>query len=143
MQSASEITPTNFPDSSTTGPPEILCFINALITSWIDCSGEKTTNWLVIIFETVISGHIRLEHLNDWHPIYNKGQLVPFFVKRFLIPSLAAFALPAAVNAEIDKETAEFCLKATDFAGCVETMKRGLDSIRLKDVSSVFLADKT
>ena len=38
-------------------------------------------------------------------------------MKRLLIPLLAALALPNAVNAEIDKETAEFCLKATDFAG--------------------------
>ena len=55
-------------------------------------------------------------------------------MKRFLLPILVAFALPNAVNAEIDKETAEFCLKATDFAGCVETMKRGLDPIRKQNV---------
>ncbi len=45
-------------------------------------------------------------------------------MRRFLLPLLAALALPTAVNAEIDKETAEFCLKATDFAGCVETMSK-------------------
>ena len=55
-------------------------------------------------------------------------------MKRFLIPLLAALVLPNAVNAEIDSETAQFCLKASDFAGCVETMKRGLDSKRIKDV---------
>ena len=55
-------------------------------------------------------------------------------MKRFLLPIFVAFALPNAVNAEIDKETAEFCLKATDFAGCVETMKRGLDPMRKQDV---------
>ena len=43
-------------------------------------------------------------------------------MKRLLLPLLAAIALPTAVNAEIDKKTAEFCLKAADFAGCVKTM---------------------
>ena len=55
-------------------------------------------------------------------------------MKRLLLPLLAALALPITVKAEIDKETAEFCLKATDFAGCVETIQRGLDKKRLKDV---------
>ena len=55
-------------------------------------------------------------------------------MKRLILPLLAALALPFAVNAEIDKETAEFCLKASDFAGCVETMKRGLDTKRMNDV---------
>ena len=65
-------------------------------------------------------------------------------MKRLLLPLLAALALPTAcsnvevsdktVNAEIDKETADFCLKASDFAGCVETMKRGLDTKRMNDV---------
>ena len=46
-------------------------------------------------------------------------------MKRYLISLLAAIALPTAVNAEkIDKEIAEFCLKATDFAGCVKTMSK-------------------
>jgi len=43
-------------------------------------------------------------------------------VKRFLITILSAITLPTAVNAQIDKETAEFCLKAADFAGCVKAM---------------------
>ena len=65
-------------------------------------------------------------------------------MKRLLLPLLAALALPTAcsnvevsdktVNAQIDKETADFCLKASDFAGCVETMKRGLDTKRMNDV---------
>ncbi len=55
-------------------------------------------------------------------------------MKRLLLPLIAALAIPTAVDAEIDKETAEFCLKATDFAGCVETMKRGLDPIRKQNV---------
>ena len=41
---------------------------------------------------------------------------------KLLIPLFATIALPIAVNAQIDKETAEFCLKAADFAGCVEAM---------------------
>ena len=32
------------------------------------------------------------------------------------------------------REISEFCLKANDFAGCVEIMKRGLDSKRKTDV---------
>ena len=55
-------------------------------------------------------------------------------MKRLLLPLLAALTLPTTINAEIDKETAEFCLKASDFAGCVETMKRGLDTKRMNDV---------
>ena len=45
-------------------------------------------------------------------------------MKRLLLPLLTAFVLPNAVYAKINKETAEFCLKATDFAGCVETMSK-------------------
>jgi len=45
-------------------------------------------------------------------------------VKRFLIPLLAFISLPISVNAEIDEDTAKFCLKATDFAGCIETMTK-------------------
>lgn len=45
-------------------------------------------------------------------------------MKRLLLPLIAALALPTVVNAEIDKETAKFCLKATDFAGCVETFSK-------------------
>ena len=45
-------------------------------------------------------------------------------MKRLLIPLLALLALPVSVNAEIDEETAKFCLKATDFAGCIETMTK-------------------
>ena len=45
-----------------------------------------------------------------------------FLMHKLLIPLFATIALPIAVNAQIDKETAEFCLKAADFAGCVEAM---------------------
>ena len=52
-------------------------------------------------------------------------------MKLFLLPLLAALALPTSVNAEIDKKTAEFCLKAADFAGCVETMSGITNNKRL------------
>ncbi len=41
-------------------------------------------------------------------------------MKRFLIPLLAALALPTAVNANVDPEVAEVCMKAADYKGCVE-----------------------
>ena len=41
---------------------------------------------------------------------------------RLIIPLLAAIALPTAVNAGIEREIAEFCLKAEDFSGCVKEM---------------------
>tara|TARA_Y100001978_G_scaffold85174_1_gene76348 strand:+ start:21 stop:179 length:159 start_codon:yes stop_codon:yes gene_type:complete len=43
-------------------------------------------------------------------------------MKRLLLPLLAAIALPTAVNANIDQEVAEICMKAIDFKGCVEIM---------------------
>ena len=43
-------------------------------------------------------------------------------MKRFLFPILAALALPNAVNANVDPEIAEFCMKAADFQGCVKAM---------------------
>ena len=43
-------------------------------------------------------------------------------MKRFLLPILAALALPNAVNANVDPEIAEFCMKAADFQGCVKAM---------------------
>ncbi len=41
---------------------------------------------------------------------------------KLLIPLLAAFALPAVVNANIDPKVAEMCMKAADFEGCVNAM---------------------
>ena len=41
-------------------------------------------------------------------------------MKRFLLPLLAAIALPTAVNAEVDKKIHELCLPANDYAGCIE-----------------------
>ena len=70
-------------------------------------------------------------------------------MKQLLFPLLASLALPTAVNAEsywlvltlgdgghkgasalekIDQEIAEFCLKATDYAGCIKTMSKGTDN---------------
>ena len=49
-----------------------------------------------------------------------------------LLPLLAASAPSAAA---IDQKTAEFCMKATDFAGCVETMQRGLPPKQQQDAN--------
>ena len=56
-------------------------------------------------------------------------------MRKLLIPLLAALALPTAcsngdasdktVNANIDPKIAEMCMKAADFAGCVQTMSGG------------------
>ena len=43
-------------------------------------------------------------------------------MRKLLLPLLAAVVLPTAVNANVDPEVAEFCLKAADFAGCVKAM---------------------
>ena len=43
-------------------------------------------------------------------------------MKRFLIPFLAALALPTFVNANVDPKIAEICMKAVDFQGCVKAM---------------------
>tara|TARA_B100001250_G_C19324918_1_gene582071 strand:- start:39 stop:194 length:156 start_codon:yes stop_codon:yes gene_type:complete len=43
-------------------------------------------------------------------------------MKRYLLPLIAALALPTAVSANVDPKIAEFCLKTTDFAGCVKAM---------------------
>ena len=42
------------------------------------------------------------------------------FIKFFIIPFL--FTIFPSVIASIDREIAEFCLKAEDFSGCVEQM---------------------
>jgi len=41
-------------------------------------------------------------------------------VKKFLIPLLATFSLPTAVNANIDPRINEICMSAADYKGCVE-----------------------
>ena len=43
-------------------------------------------------------------------------------MRRFLLPLLAALALPTAVNANVDPKVAEMCMKAVDFQGCVAAM---------------------
>ena len=45
-------------------------------------------------------------------------------MKRFLIPLLAALALPTAVNAEIDPAVLKACLPAADFEGCVNAFTK-------------------
>ena len=47
-----------------------------------------------------------------------------------LLLSLLVAAAPSA--AAVDPKIAEFCLKATDFAGCVKTMNTGLPPKRRK-----------
>ena len=48
-----------------------------------------------------------------------------------LLPLLAA---SAPTSAAVDPKIAEFCMKATDFAGCVQTMTGGLPPKQTKDV---------
>ena len=42
-------------------------------------------------------------------------------MKRFLIPLLAAIALPTAVNAGVDPEVHNLCKDVSDYMGCVKT----------------------
>jgi len=51
--------------------------------------------------------------------------------KLFLTGLLLSLALP--VSAEVDPKVADFCMKATDFAGCVETVTRGVSGKQKKD----------
>ena len=48
-------------------------------------------------------------------------------MKRFLVPFLAALALPTVANANVDPKIAEICMKATDFQGCVQSMSGQTD----------------
>ena len=43
-------------------------------------------------------------------------------MRRFLLPLLAALALPTAVNAEVDSKVHKLCLPAADYLGCVKAM---------------------
>jgi hypothetical protein len=53
-------------------------------------------------------------------------------MKRLLL--LLPFLLTATpVQAEVDTKIAEFCMKATDFAGCVQTMTGGLPPKQQQD----------
>ena len=57
-------------------------------------------------------------------------------MKRFLIPLLAAIALPTAVNANVDAEVHKKCLEARDYAGCVNTNKN-LSHKKDKEISGI------
>ena len=50
-----------------------------------------------------------------------------------------ALALPVSAEVVVSKD-AEFCMKAADFAGCVETMTRGVSGKQKKDVEEVLRA---
>ena len=43
-------------------------------------------------------------------------------MKRFLIPLVAALAIPTTVNANVDPKIAEICMKEDDYKGCVESI---------------------
>ena len=47
-------------------------------------------------------------------------------MKRFLLPLLAAIALPTTVSASVDHEVHGICLKASDYAGCVKVQTDGI-----------------
>ena len=53
-------------------------------------------------------------------------------MKRLLLVA-ALLTAAAPTKAEIDAKIAEFCMKATDFAGCVQTMTGGLPPKQQKD----------
>ena len=57
-------------------------------------------------------------------------------MKRFLLPLLAALALPTAVNAGISDELHMKCLEARDYAGCVRTNKK-LSTKKDKKISGI------
>ena len=46
-------------------------------------------------------------------------------MKRFLIPLLAALALPTSAQANVDQKVHRICLKASDYAGCVKVQTKG------------------
>ena len=53
---------------------------------------------------------------------------------RKLLLFLPLLVTAAPTNAAVDPKIAEFCMKATDFAGCVQTMTGGLPPKQTKDV---------
>ena len=57
-------------------------------------------------------------------------------IKRCAMLSLALVSATSCLPAiaQVDPKIAEFCIKAQDFAGCVETMTRGLPSKQSQDV---------
>ena len=48
-------------------------------------------------------------------------------MKRLLLSLLAALALPASVNAELDPNIHKLCLPATDYAGCIKFQTKNID----------------
>jgi len=57
-------------------------------------------------------------------------------LRRFLLPLLAALALPTFVNAEVSDEMHKKCLEARDYAGCVKTNKK-LSHKKDKEISGI------
>ena len=54
-------------------------------------------------------------------------------MKRFLIPLLAALALPTAVNAGVDPEVRKACLPAADFEGCVRSYTKSTKKVKVRE----------
>lgn len=76
-----------------------------------------------------------------WHDLSAIIKKSPTFrllmrMRRQAMLSLALLAttLSLPVIAQVDSKIAEFCIKAQDFAGCVETMSRGLTPKQAQDV---------
>ena len=55
------------------------------------------------------------------------------FLRRFLLPLLAALAFPSAVNAEIDPKIRKACLPAADFEGCVRAYSKPKKKVKVKE----------
>ena len=51
-------------------------------------------------------------------------------MKRFLLPLLAALALPTAAQAKISDEIHKRCLDARDYSGCVRTNQSSSASLK-------------
>ena len=58
-------------------------------------------------------------------------------MKRLLLPLLAAFALPTAVNAELDPNIHKLCLPATDYAGCIKFQTRNKNTQVIQNESLI------
>ena len=56
-------------------------------------------------------------------------------MKRLLLPLLAAFALPTAVNANVNPEVHKLCKDVSDYVGCVEANKNK-NSFKIKNIFS-------
>ena len=61
------------------------------------------------------------------------------FMKRLLLPLLAALALPTAVSASIDPEVHKLCLPAADYQGCIKaqtTKTTDIPSLKVIEVAA-------